>query len=119
MVVSQPKGFIGPSAGVLRHAGFPSRTPGGQVVSATILPFPTGRRTDAALAAAEAASGTPLPSGAPWRPRLNCMAGWCGRVGIVRELDLTRGRARVVFDGWQTWAPAADLLPPSTEGLKA
>lgn len=88
-------------------------------MSAAILPFPIGRRVGAALAAAEVASGTPIPPGNPWRPRLNCMAGYCGRVGIVRELDLTRGRARLVFDGWQTWAPAAELLPPSTEGLTA
>ena len=88
-------------------------------MTAHVIPFPIERRVRAAFVSAEAASGCAPSPGAPWRPRLNCMAGYCGRVGIVRELDLLRGRARLVFDGWQTWAPAAELLPPSTEGLTA
>lgn len=92
-------------------------------MTAHVIPFPIGRRVGAALAAAEVASGTPHPPGAPWRPRLNCMAGYCGRVGIVRDLELVRpGWCRFVFTGQQgtwAWAPVAELLPPSTEGLKA
>lgn len=92
-------------------------------MTAHVIPFPIGRRVDAALVAAEAASRA-LPSpGAPWRPRLNCLAGYVGRVGIVRDLELVwPGWCRFVFTGQQgtwAWAPVAELVPPSTEGLTA
>lgn len=83
-------------------------------MSAMVIPFPLERRVDAALAAAR--MQTQL-----WRPHLNRLAGYNGRAGYVRELDLTRGRCRIVFlsGGDWAWAPYDDLIPPSTEGLEA